>query len=204
MSHRKPGKAGVFAAIFLSFASATYGQDTPPPQEPARPRIGLVLSGGGARGAAHIGVLKVLEEHRVPIHAIAGTSMGAVVGGLYASGLGADEIEKVMTSVDWADAFRDRPARKDLNFRRKLEDQSFLVKFPLGIKGGKFRLPRGPGALRRGKASNLMGFPAKSPPSLRLEAGATAMQDLAFTPADGMDRDLFHRDFTRDTTRKAA
>jgi NTE family protein len=108
-----------------------------------RPRIGLVLSGGGARGAAHIGVLKVLEELHVPVDAIAGTSMGAVVGGLYASGLSAADIERVMTSVDWQDAFRDRPARKDLNFRRKLEDQNFLVKFPVGIKGRRFRLPRG-------------------------------------------------------------
>ncbi len=102
-----------------------------------------MLSGGGARGAAHIGVLKVLEAHRVPVDAIAGTSMGAVVGGLYASGLSAADIERVMTSVDWEDAFRDRPARKDLNFRRKLEDQNFLVKFPLGLKGRRFRLPRG-------------------------------------------------------------
>ena len=111
--------------------------------ETGRPRIGLVLSGGGARGAAHIGVLKVLEENHVPVDAIAGTSMGAVVGGLYASGFSAADIERVMTSVDWQDAFRDRPARKDLNFRRKLEDQNFLVKFPLGLKGRKFRLPRG-------------------------------------------------------------
>jgi NTE family protein len=122
---------------------------TAPAQEAARegdagrPRIGLVLSGGGARGAAHIGVLKVLEELHVPVDAIAGTSMGAVVGGLYASGLSAADIERVMTSVDWQDAFRDRPARKDLNFRRKLEDQNFLVKFPVGIKGRRFRLPRG-------------------------------------------------------------
>ena len=92
-----------------------------------------MLSGGGARGAAHIGVLKVLEELHVPVDAIAGTSMGAVVGGLYASGLSAADIERVMTSVDWQDAFRDRPARKDLNFRRKLEDQNFLVKFPVGL-----------------------------------------------------------------------
>jgi NTE family protein len=88
-------------------------------------------------------VLKVLEENHVPVDAIAGTSMGAVVGGLYASGLSAADIERVMTSVDWQDAFRDRPARKDLNFRRKLEDQNFLVKFPLGLKSRKFRLPRG-------------------------------------------------------------
>jgi NTE family protein len=108
-----------------------------------RPRIGLVLSGGGARGAAHIGVLRVLEEYHVRIDAIAGTSMGAVVGGLYASGLNAADVEHVMESVDWQEAFRDRPPRSDLNFRRKLEDQNFLVKFPLGVKGKKFRLPRG-------------------------------------------------------------
>jgi NTE family protein len=108
-----------------------------------RPRIGLVLSGGGARGIAHIGVLKVLEEERVPIDAIAGTSMGAVVGGLYASGLTAKEIERIVTSLNWQDAFRDRPPREDLTLRRKQEDQNFLVKFPLGIRGHKLVLPKG-------------------------------------------------------------
>jgi NTE family protein len=129
------GKRALFLLFCLGLGSAQ--ADT------ARPRIGLVLSGGGARGAAHIGVLKVLEENHVPVDAIAGTSMGAVVGGLYASGLSPADIERVMTSVDWQDAFRDRPARADLNFRRKLEDQSYLVKFPLGLQGGEFRLPRG-------------------------------------------------------------
>ncbi len=115
--------------------------DEPPPLD--RPRIGLVLSGGGARGTAHIGVLKVLEEMQVPIDAIAGTSMGAVVGGLYASGVSADDIEKIMTSIDWQDAFRDRPSRADLSFRRKQDDQDFPVRLPLGVKGGKFLLPKG-------------------------------------------------------------
>jgi NTE family protein len=107
------------------------------------PRIGLVLSGGGARGAAHIGVLKVLDELHVPIDAIAGTSVGAVVGGLYASGLSPAEIEAVMTSVNWQEAFRDRPPRDALSFRRKEEDRDFLVKFSLGIRGGKLQLPKG-------------------------------------------------------------
>lgn len=74
--------------------------------EQARPRVGLVLSGGGARGAAHVGVLKVLDEMRIPIDAIAGTSMGAVVGGLYASGMPTPEIEKLLRSVNWEDADR--------------------------------------------------------------------------------------------------
>ncbi|HEX9109068.1 MAG TPA: patatin-like phospholipase family protein, partial [Longimicrobiales bacterium] len=101
-----------------------------------RLRVGLVLSGGGARGAAHVGVLKVLEELHVPIDAIAGTSMGAVVGGLYASGLSAAEIETLMRSADWQAAFRGWPVREDLSLRRKQEDDNFLVKFPLGLRSG--------------------------------------------------------------------
>ncbi|MEO7775320.1 MAG: patatin-like phospholipase family protein [Steroidobacteraceae bacterium] len=124
-------------------AQSVYTVDAAPGNMPARPRIGLVLSGGGARGVAHVGVLKVIDELRIPIDAIAGTSMGAVVGGLYASGLTARQIEALMSSVDWQDAFRDRPPRYDLNFRRKRDDTNFLVQLPLGIKAGKFLIPRG-------------------------------------------------------------
>ena len=109
----------------------------------SRPRIGLVLSGGGARGAAHIGVLKVLERLHVPVDAVAGTSMGAVVGSLYASGMSADEIETLIDSLDWQDAFSDRPRRAELNFRRKQDDRQFLVRLPLGLRGGQLRLPKG-------------------------------------------------------------
>ena len=109
----------------------------------ARLRIGLVLSGGGARGTAHVGVLKVLDDLHLHVDAIAGTSMGAVVGGLYASGKSGREIEKLLTSVDWQDAFRDRPARADLGFRRKQEDRDFLVNLPLGVQGRKLLIPTG-------------------------------------------------------------
>ena len=109
----------------------------------ARPRIGLVLSGGGARGLAHVGVLRVLEENQVPIDAIAGTSMGAVIGGLYASGMTPAEIESLVRTLDWKSAFQDRPPREDMSFRRKQDDREFLVRFPLGVKGGKLRVPRG-------------------------------------------------------------
>ena len=146
-------RLGVFgvicAAFWLAATTITFAQEpsdtasTAVPTPPHRPRIGLVLSGGGARGVAHIGVLKVLEEQHVPIDAIAGTSMGAVVGGLYASGLSAREIESIMTSLNWQAAFRDLPPREDLTLRRKQEDQNFLVKFPLGIRGGKVLLPKG-------------------------------------------------------------
>ena len=128
--------------------AATAQQPASPPAAsagaaPQRLRIGLVLSGGGARGMAHVGVLKVLEKLHVPIDAIAGTSMGAVVGGLYASGLSPEQIEATLRSINWQDAFRDRPPREDLNLRRKQEDENFLVKFPIGIKGGRPVLPMG-------------------------------------------------------------
>jgi NTE family protein len=126
-----------------ALAQQSSTEQAAPPAVAARPRIGLVLSGGGARGAAHIGVLKVLDDLRVPIDAIAGTSMGAVVGGLYASGFSAREIETIMTSVNWQDAFRDRPSRTDLTFRRKEEEENFLVNFPLGLRSGHFQLPKG-------------------------------------------------------------
>src|SRR3984957_15376789 len=112
-------------------------------EPPARPRICLVLSGGGARGIAHIGVLKVLEELKIPIDCIAGTSMGAIVGGLYASGMTALEIDATMRSLDWQEAFRDSPPRRDLAFRRKQDDRNFLVRLPLGLKHGQILLPKG-------------------------------------------------------------
>src|ERR1700679_1573429 len=113
------------------------------PPAPARPRICLVLSGGGARGMAHIGVLRVIEELKVPVDCIAGTSMGAVVGGLYASGMSAAQIETTMRSVNWQEAFHDAPPRRDLNFRRKQDDRNFLVRLPLGLKHYHMLLPKG-------------------------------------------------------------
>ncbi len=118
-------------------------QGAPAEPVPRRARIGLVLSGGGARGAAHIGVLKALDRLHVPVDAIAGTSMGAVVGGLYASGLSGAEIEQAMASVDWQSAFRDRPRRTELGFRRKEEDRDFLVNLPIGLQGKKLVIPEG-------------------------------------------------------------
>jgi NTE family protein len=102
-----------------------------------------VLSGGGARGIAHVGVLKVLEDLKIPIDCIAGTSMGAVVGGLYASGMSAHDIETTIRSLDWQEAFRDAPPRRDLAFRRKQDDRNFLVRLPLGLKHAQILLPKG-------------------------------------------------------------
>jgi NTE family protein len=122
----------------------TPGADTTAPAAaPHRQRVCLVLSGGGARGMAHIGVLKVLAQMHVPVDCIAGTSMGAIVGGLFASGMTPDAIEALMRSVDWQEAFRDAPPRQELAFRRKQDDRNYLVRLPVGLKHGEILLPKG-------------------------------------------------------------
>src|SRR3954470_24008467 len=108
-----------------------------------RPKIGLVLSGGGARGAAHVGVLKVLEELRIPVDYIAGTSMGSAVGGLYATGLSAEELDKIFEKFDWDAAFNDSPPRSERSYRRKQDDQNSLVKYRVGVGADGFKFPRG-------------------------------------------------------------
>jgi NTE family protein len=111
--------------------------------DPAPRCIGLVLGGGGARGAAHIGVLRVLERERVPICRIAGTSMGAIVGGLYAAGYDAGEIEAILGAVDWKDVLDDDPPRTDFPMRRKNDTLRYLLDFKLGVRDGELQFPRG-------------------------------------------------------------
>ncbi len=106
-----------------------------------RPRVGLVLSGGGARGLAHVGVLKVLERERIPIDVIAGTSMGSIVGGLYASGLSAEEIEREVLQIDWDETFSRRVDRTALSQRRKDEDYDVQQQLEFGFRDGQVRLP---------------------------------------------------------------
>ncbi len=125
-------------------ASDTILEAMPETMESNRPRIGLVLSGGGARGAAHIGVLKVLEKMRIPIDYIAGTSMGSIVGGLYASGMTPAEIEEVVTSLDWTQAFTDEIPRAERSFRRKSEDKDYLIKSKPGLSDElEIKIPSG-------------------------------------------------------------
>ncbi|MEZ5663800.1 MAG: patatin-like phospholipase family protein [Burkholderiaceae bacterium] len=114
-----------------------------PPASVQRPRIGLVLSGGGARGLAHVGVLKVLEEARIPVDMIAGTSMGAIIGGLYASGMTPGEIEREILDFQWDDLFDSREPRQLLSQRRKEEDFLLSPVLRLGFRDGEFRLPSG-------------------------------------------------------------
>jgi NTE family protein len=117
--------------------------ESEPQENTDRPRIILALGGGGAKGAAHIGVLRVLEELQVPIDGIVGTSIGSIVGGLYASGLTLDEIESTLLTIDWNDAFRDSTARDLLSFRRKEDETRLKVKARVGIKNGRPVLPLG-------------------------------------------------------------
>jgi NTE family protein len=140
--------SSVFATVLLvSTALLPHGasgqSDEPVADAQSRLRIGLVLGGGGARGAAHIGVLKELERLRIPIDAIAGTSMGAIVGGLYATGIGAQELEQLVSSLDWTAALTDKPDRADLSFRRKQDDLEFPINFELGLRGTDLLLPKG-------------------------------------------------------------
>jgi NTE family protein len=108
-----------------------------------RPKIGLALSGGGARGAAHVGVLRVLEELRIPVDYIAGTSMGSIIAGLYASGMTLDEIEHALKTMDWDHIFDDDPPREELSFRRKRDDDLYLIKAKPGIQDGELKFPAG-------------------------------------------------------------
>lgn len=108
-----------------------------------RPRIGLVLGGGGARGAAHVGVLKVLEELRIPVDLVVGTSMGAITGGLYAAGVSPREMEAWLEVADWDELFRDRPSYSELSYRRKREAQAFPIGLELGVGREGMQLPSG-------------------------------------------------------------
>ncbi len=115
--------------------------------QPASPRIGLVLSGGGARGAAHVGVLQVLEELRVPVHCVVGTSMGSIVGGLYAYGHSpaalADLVTRNGSDRDWDYLLQDGDGRPGMAFRRKEESKLLTGRIKLGLKGLTLRLPKG-------------------------------------------------------------
>lgn len=133
----------VLAVATLSLAALAAGPAGVSRTDRSNPRIGLVLSGGGARGAAHIGVLKVLEEMRIPIHAVAGTSMGSLVGGSYAAGLTAEELERRVTQVDWDSLFNDDPPRKEWPARRKQQTVNPTWDFTVGVRNGDLKLPKG-------------------------------------------------------------
>jgi NTE family protein len=107
------------------------------------PRIGLVLGGGGAKGLAHVGVIRVLDEMRIPIHCVAGTSMGALVGGIFASGMPPEQIERETSAIDWS-ATVGGTGRRDLTpIDRKLVRKTYTNSLEVGIKDGQMRLSSG-------------------------------------------------------------
>jgi NTE family protein len=112
-------------------------------EDQGRPKIGLALSGGGARGSAHVGVIKVLEELNVPIDYIAGTSMGAIIGGIYAAGYSADELEQVLENMNWSGALTDKLPRREQSMRKKDLDAQFLIPYRVGFNKGGIQLPLG-------------------------------------------------------------
>ncbi len=121
--------------IFVFFTGVSQEMDIPD-----NPKVGLVLSGGGAKGFAHIGVLKVLEEAGVQIDYIGGTSMGAVVGGLYSSGYSANDIDSIIRSIDFVDFLQDKLPRRQFSFFHKQYDEKYLASFP--VRDKKIGLPK--------------------------------------------------------------
>ncbi len=144
LAHRpKRWVAGLLLFSGVVLASAA----EPPADRPAaateRPRVGLVLAGGGAKGGAHVGVLKVLEELRVPIDCIAGTSMGALVGAGYASGIPAAELEGFVTGIDWKSVVGGLGQRDLQPIEQKRAGVTYSNNIEVGIKDGSLLLPGG-------------------------------------------------------------
>jgi len=131
--------------LLLAFAASCLAQENPAPANPAvpadvqvahpsRPRIGLALEGGGALGFAHIGVLRWFEEHHIPIDYIAGTSMGGLIGGLYATGKTPKQMEDFVREQDWNTIIGGRTPYEDLSYRRKEDMRAFQNPIVLGVK----------------------------------------------------------------------
>jgi len=149
--HRK-----VFLEIVLllniSFAKGLQAQDSPAQTEAPRPQVGLALSGGGALGLAEIGVIRWLEENHIPVDRIAGTSMGSIIGAMYATGMSPEEIQQFAGKIDWDQAFLAGPNYSDLSFRRKQDRRRFQVAAALGLKHGL----SGPNGFDSGQAVELL------------------------------------------------
>ena len=141
----------VLTVFVLSGAVSAHAQSGGPQAQP-RPRIGLALGGGSARGIAHVGVLEWFEEHRIPIDFIVGTSMGGLMAGAYASGMTPAEIKELMKTADWDLMFLSDSPYRYKTFRRKQDKRDFPSQLEFGLKHG-ITLP---GALNPGQQVALM------------------------------------------------
>lgn len=135
--------AAMVAGLSAVALPAQAAESAKPQAAAKRAKICLVLSGGGARGAAHVGVLKVLEEYRVPIDCIAGTSMGSLVGAAYATGTSVAEMETINQSISVELLFKENPPRQDLGWRRKQDDYRDFIGPEIGVGKGSLTLSKG-------------------------------------------------------------
>jgi len=111
------------------------------PVEAQRLSVAVILGGGGAHAVANLGALQELERQTVPIDLIVGTGIGGMIGGLYASGMTLSEIKDFLLTTDWVNIFDPDTRREDLSYRRKRDDEDFLIKYRVGIKDGQAQLP---------------------------------------------------------------
>ena len=124
-------KSYLCVVFLITIGITAHSQDTT--YVKPRPKVGLVLSGGGAKGAAHIGVLKYIEEAGIPIDYIAGTSMGSIIGGLYALGYSSNEILDIISAVDWKRLLSNQVDRKKISYTRKQESRTQTVRVPFAL-----------------------------------------------------------------------
>ena len=121
----------LWSILLLAQTVTAYSHDST--SVSVRPKVGLVLSGGGAKGAAHIGVLKYIEEAGIPIDYIAGTSMGSIVGGMYALGYSSDEILDIINTIDWDRLISNQVERQRISYTGKSENSTQLVTIPFSV-----------------------------------------------------------------------
>ena len=140
---RAEGPATMPGAIPAATPAPASSASSPAVPRGPRPRIGLVLGGGGAKGAAHVGVLGVLDELRIPVDCIVGTSMGALVGGVYAAGVSATELDAAIRAISWREAIGSTGLRAQVPMRRKLTGTAFGLGPELGVRDGRLVAPPG-------------------------------------------------------------
>ena len=138
--------AALLATLTVACALPVWAQEqkqSQPQSQSPRPRVGLVLGGGGAKGAAHVGVLKALEELHIPVDCIVGTSMGALVGGIYASGNTAAQVDERVRAIDWSETLAFTALREQSPMRRKQAGITYSNSIEFGITDKGVSSPSG-------------------------------------------------------------